>query len=128
MSIELLLSIILLVLSGQSLFLTFYVSALVKNSKQIADQLPVLLGEEYEIYSDEEIYETASEEELQVQERVEAREKAFDERIARIKEELDKEQVADRRGTDAEILHAGVYNLPHENIPEPNPPTEEYSL
>ena len=43
--------------------------------------------------------------------------KAFDERIRKMKEEIDKHPTFERRGTVAEELHPGVHNLPHSVIP-----------
>ena len=94
---------------------------------QIAELLAWYAGEEVSDYSDEPSLETASIEEVEHSEYAEERERAFNERIARIKEELDAEQVQ-RTGTTAEVLHPLIENLPHDTIPnhETNPPYEEY--
>lgn len=79
---------------------------------------------------DNEVFETETKKELEeYTENIEKRDKEFDERIEQIKSELDKEQQGGRRGTDADILHPGVENLPHDSVNDytRNPPDVEYT-
>jgi len=53
---------------------------------------------------------------LQDLERME-RDREFDERIRGLKEELAMQQdVKERKGTEAQILHPGIQNLPHDDV------------
>lgn len=65
-----------------------------------------------------------------VSEHVAVREEAFDERIARLIDNLDEQDArAGRKGEVAEELHKDVQNLPHDSIKHINSnPPEEYSI
>lgn len=59
-------------------------------------------------------------------ERIE-REKVFDERITRLKDELALSNAIERKGSIAQELHPGVKNLPHTIIPNQKEPDEEFA-
>jgi len=45
------------------------------------------------------------------------RERKFDDRISRLKEELAMQQdVKEKKGTEAEILHPDIQNIPHDDV------------
>lgn len=92
---------------------------------QIAETLAWYAGEEVVDSIDVDALETESEEEVELSEYADERRTAFNERIARIKEELDAEHV-ERRGTIAEELHPDVQNIPHVILhnKQTNPPDE----
>ena len=79
----------------------------------IADKQPVESTVDVDPFSEEEI----------------KRKKEFNERIARIKDELARENAKRmNRATDsAESLHPDVYNLPHDSIITSNEPDVEYA-
>lgn len=88
-----------------------------------------VLLEDYQedIFSDE--LDTLSEAELALSEYVEERNRAFDERISRLKDELAGTQTPSQQHTVADELHPLVKNLPHDSVQtyETNPPDVEYA-
>lgn len=92
-------------------------------ARQTSDLLEPYLEEEQEIYSDEQ--ETSSQEDLMYEEFLAERQAKFDERIMRIKDELDTRPAP----SIAEVLHPMVENLPHDSIPDydTNLPSVEYA-
>lgn len=75
------------------------------------------------------VNDTGTVEEIAQEEYKSEQQKAFDERIALIKDELGSQQVPHTPRTVADILHPDVENLPHDSIIdyETNPPDVEYS-
>lgn len=83
---------------------------------------------EEEFEYDEEAPETSSKEEVDanlVSEHVLERERVFNERIERMKSELNID--VEKRGTEAEILHPDVENLPHDSVRPAREEGEEYA-
>lgn len=89
-----------------------------KSSRDVNDKFSELLS----LYGVDEIVdelastdstELDSEERTSVSQHVHDREEAFNERIARIKQELDAEQSGERVGSEAGVLHKDIYNIDH---------------
>lgn len=106
----------IMVFIGLSLgVLTYSSIRAIAEIRKLREELLSAMGEETVV--DEEEFDQPS-----INEDFLKKQAEFDERISRLQSEISKS------GTDAEILHKDVYNIPHEevHITQPNPP-EEYA-
>ena len=115
--------IYLTVISIVGIFIAFQTAEILKQN---ADLLALQLGEALESFSDE--VDTGSTEYEEAMQSAAQRDAEFDERILRIKKELDSEFQETRQGSVAEELHPHVKNLPHDEVENTNNPPEEYTV
>lgn len=115
--------IYLTVMSFVGIYISFQIADV---RRQNADLLALQLGEELEIFTDE--IDTGSTEYEEAMQSAAQREAEFDERILRIKKELDSEFKGIKQGSVAEELHPDVKNLPHDEVENTNNPPEEYTI
>lgn len=88
-------------------------------AKRAERKLADFMGEETD-FLDEEIIDTDDHTPTAYEQHLAKREAEFDQRIENMKRELSE---------NAETLHPDVYNLPHNEIKETNPPdVEEYTV
>lgn len=83
-----------------------------KQTKEIAEQIADLRVELLEKLDTVKLHSALSPSEVEYLEK----QRRFDERIQRIQEELSKTSHIVRKGVEAETLHPGVYNIPHDVI------------
>lgn len=95
--------------------------------KEIAEQIADLRTELLEKLDTVKLHSALSPSEVEYLEK----QRRFDERIQRLQEELSKTSHIVRKGVEAETLHPGVYNIPHEavdgKIREEQYPSVEYA-
>lgn len=86
-------------------------------------QFALLRGEVYDLHNHDseretDVPEEVADEQNSTDEEIIQRRVEFSERIARIKDELAKQQTPRHTGSIAQELHPGVTNLPHNTIAE----------
>lgn len=85
-----------------------------KETNEMFTELLELYGVDEAIHeAGEDSVELDSEARTTVSDHVQKREELFDERIAKMKSELDSQQEGGRKGTEAGITADGLYNIDH---------------
>lgn len=114
------LDVIVTIIAFQLAYLTYLVVDTQRPYKHVEDSAPQV-ADEHHAESTVDV-DPFSEEEIK-------RKKEFNERIARIKDELARENSKrmNKSTESAESLHPDVYNLPHDSIPTSTIPDVEYA-